>query len=335
MEQSRSMEQKSTKIHPLALIFKKGVIENPEFSFNHVSIIDHYWVAECNSMFPTKRGYSYDPELCEYPKHPDSNRSYFFWRDYDKLVSYQDSVDNPDYRYSHWRNFVLDGTQNYDYNYSIKIEIELDTPFRNLAKGDIEYIRIITIKKLGLNKQDIKAVSVNYLGKYEEDRFRNSLDSFKQQTLSMTRAESDRYIDQYIKKKKYTDKNKTHVIIIINKGVNIFSNGYHYDPYSELDYQLINGSKIYGKFNVNEEADIPVAVIAPENETATDIAKRNLHYRRNQCVWGLLDCCCVSSTVCSKIETFIYCRNTNQRIISLGVDQSNTLETRMRKLKCC
>lgn len=45
-----------------------------------------------------------------------------------------------------------------------------------------------------------------------------------------------------------------------------------------------------------------MAVLGPCDETPTDYHRRNLHYRRNKCVWRLLDCRCSSSNVCLTIE---------------------------------
>lgn len=91
------------KIHPTSKIIQKDVIENPNFTFNNVSILDYPWVSECNLFFPT-------------PHNNQDNNSYFFWRDYydiNEYIEYEDLSD--DYMISHWRLYVFDGTTKYNY----------------------------------------------------------------------------------------------------------------------------------------------------------------------------------------------------------------------------
>ena len=180
-------------------------------------------------------------------------------------------------------------------------------------------------------------MSVNQAGEYERLRFKNGLDQFRQQTLSMTKTESDIYIQNCLTRKKFYDPKKTHIIIVIKPAINIFAgNGISYDPYSELVYSLSNGKTFHATFDVNEEADIPLEVMSPQDETTTDIFKRRLHYRRNMCVWGLLDCNCSSNGICHKIESGRKCScgfGGDAKIYSLGTDQSNTLEARMTRLQ--
>ena len=49
--------------------------------------------------------------------------------------------------------------------------------------------------------------------------------------------------------------------------------------------------------------NVPISCFAPEDETATDYNRRQLHYCKEKCSWALIDnCVCSSSGVCSKIE---------------------------------
>ena len=331
---------KTKEVHPITKIIKMELIDNPEFRFNHISILDHHWVRDCNLFFPQKQGYQCD-EYGIQIKHPDDKYSFFFWRDYNSQEQYLSN--NPEYLHSHWRLFVIDGSTHYNYNYSIKFIIELDIPFNTLSLSDIDMLKSTTIEKLDLNTDNIKTISVNHVGEYERLRFKNSLDEFRQQTFSMTKTESDIYIQDCLTQKTTYAPKKTHIIIIIKPDINIFGGkGISYDPYSELLYTLSDDITLDAKFDVNEEADIPLEVMSPDDETNTDIFKRRLHYRRNICVWGLLDCHCTSSAVCSKIESGRTCPcgfdgngngNGNGRVYSLGTDQSNTLESRMTKLQ--
>lgn len=320
--------------HPIAKIIKRELIDNPEFRFNHVSIIDHHWVGDCNLFFPQKEGYQYN-EYGIQPKHPDDKYSFFFWRDYNSPERYPSN--NPEYLHSHWRRFVIDGSTKYNYNYNIKFIIELDTPFKTLTNDDILMLKSNTIEKLDITHYNIKTITVNQAGEYERLRFKNGLDQFRQQTLSMTKTESDIYIQDCLTRKTSYDPKKTHIIIIIKPGINIFGGkGISYDPYSELVYSLANGKTFHTTFDVNEEADIPLEVMSPQDETTTDIFKRRLHYRRNMCVWALLDCNCSSNGICLKIESGRTCScgfGGNGRVYSLGTDQSNTLEARMTRLQ--
>ena len=90
----------SHKVHPTAVLIKTHVIDDPDFSFNHISCLDYPWVMDCNGYFPQKG------KGC-------SDISYFFWRDYYDPMPYEDWPD--DYAVSWWRNFVLDGTTMYNY----------------------------------------------------------------------------------------------------------------------------------------------------------------------------------------------------------------------------
>lgn len=110
----------SRATHPTATIFRKGVLENPEFRFNHVRNKDIHWevygtygVHDCNGCFPMKRGYAYGDD-CKKPPHPDDNKSFFFWRDYNEIDTYtQDNEDrDPEWLRSIWRLYVFDGTVN-------------------------------------------------------------------------------------------------------------------------------------------------------------------------------------------------------------------------------
>jgi hypothetical protein len=87
------------KIHPLAKIIKQDLLDNPKFTFNHISMLDHYWVRDSNGSFPVKR-------TC-------SLKSYFLWRYYGEWSCYDDHKDNPDYLYSSYENYIFDGTSIY------------------------------------------------------------------------------------------------------------------------------------------------------------------------------------------------------------------------------
>lgn len=116
-----SLPYHKIKPHPIATIFREGVLENPEFSFNNVSQFDvsdtaSYDVYECNLKFPQKNGYCIsDPRntLNGGEGHPDDKRSFFFWRDYDELDSYDEDYHNPEWMISHHRDYIFDGTTNH------------------------------------------------------------------------------------------------------------------------------------------------------------------------------------------------------------------------------
>ena len=314
--------------HPLAIAIQTELIDDPTFSFKTVSSLDHYWVNDCNLYFPTKKGYPYDEELRGWPPHPDKDKSFFFWRTYDSDIPY----DDPEYMFSHWELFVLDGSTTYNYSYNIKIIVELDVPFKTLTRGDISTIKTQTIDKLAVSRDTIKTTSINKAGIYEEAWNIDNLDSIRQQVLARTKTESDRYITRCLARESVYDTNTTHMIIILNPGI------IDVDPYSELCYDLSNSRNLYGKFDIDEQAEIPIGVLRHDDETATDYHRRSLHYRRNKCVWGLLDCNCSSSGVCSKVESASACScgfagSGNGRLMSLGVDQSQTLEARMNRLQ--
>ena len=97
----------------VAQIIQEELIDNPEFRFNHIDYLD--WSQDCNIFFPTKHGYDWeDPRR---GTHPDKNKSFFFWRDYDDYSTYPgnfpDEARNPEWMISHHRLFVFDGTTNY------------------------------------------------------------------------------------------------------------------------------------------------------------------------------------------------------------------------------
>jgi hypothetical protein len=310
--------------HPLAIAIQTELIDDPTFSFNTVSCLDYYCVQDCNSFFPTKKGYSYDEELGNWPEHPDKNKSFFFWRTYNPDIPY----DDPEHMFSHWKLFVLDGSINYNYSYSIKIIVELEVQFLTLTDEDISTIKTQTIDKLGISTDTIKNTSINQAGVYENAWIVDNLDSFRQQVFARTKTESDNYITRCLTREPVVDSNKTHMILILNPGIIDF------DPYSELCYDLSDSRTLYGKFDMDEQAKIPIGVLGPDDETATDYHRRNLHYRRNQCVWGLLDCNCSSSGVCLKVENGRDCccgfgGPGGGKVMSLGTDQSQTLEARM------
>ena len=317
----------TTQKHPLAIAIQTELIDDPTFSFNTVSCLDYYWVNECNLFFPIKKGYSYDEEIGGRPPHPDKDKSFFFWRTYDPDIPY----DDPEYMFSHWKLFVLDGSTNYNYSYNIKIIVELEAPFLTLTQDDILTIKTETIDRLGISVDTTKTISINQAGVYEYAWIIDNLDSFRQQVFARTKTESDQYVTRCLTREDVYDANTTHLIIILNPGI------IDVDPYSELSYDLSDSRTLYGKFDIDEQAEIPIGVLGPEDETATDYHRRNLHYRRNQCVWGLLDCNCSSSGVCNKVENGRTCccgfgGPEGGKVMSLGTDQSQTLEARMLRL---
>jgi len=97
----------------VAGIIQRGLIDNPEFSFNHIDYLN--WSNDCNLFFPTKNGYGWnDPRR---GTHPDKDKSFFFWRDYDEWSTYPGNSPekhyNPEWMISHHRLFVFDGTTNF------------------------------------------------------------------------------------------------------------------------------------------------------------------------------------------------------------------------------
>lgn len=321
----------SPKKHPTAIAIEKDLIQQKYFSFRNVSCLDYHWVLDCNGCFPQKWGYSYDFNLGRSPPHPDKGKSFFFWKTYDAPRQLADGTDNPDYMYCNWENYVLDGSSNYNYQYSIKIIIDLDVPFDTLTDKDHSYLENHTIQQLGISRDTIKTTSVNQAGIYENRRFEDSIDSFNQETLSKTKTESDRYITQCLTNDPVFNTQHTHIIIVLNPGV------YEYDPYSELLYKLSKNRTVYGEFDLDEEASILMEVLGPDDETPTDYHRRYLHYRRNECVWGLLDCHCSSSGICLKIENGrggCSCGfgSGGGKIMNLGTDPLHTLEARMDRL---
>ena len=71
---------------------------------------------ECHLKFPEKNGYRItDPRntLNGGEGHPDDKRSFFFWRDYNELDSYDEDYHNPEWMISHHRDYIFDGTTNH------------------------------------------------------------------------------------------------------------------------------------------------------------------------------------------------------------------------------
>jgi len=79
-------------VHPIAKLFREGVLNNPGFTMNSRYYRD--WLEDCSSRFPM----NYD----------DTTKSYFFWRETYEYSEY-------DYIRSFWKLFVLDGIVNHDY----------------------------------------------------------------------------------------------------------------------------------------------------------------------------------------------------------------------------
>lgn len=124
-------------MHPIAEIINDGVIENRDFTFNHISILDYPWVSESNLCFPT-------------PYKNPNNKSYFFWRDYydsSEYIEYEDWPD--DYMISHWQLYIFDGTTQYNYP-SEKVPFPTvcapdDQTATDRARMDLEYRRTTCI----------------------------------------------------------------------------------------------------------------------------------------------------------------------------------------------
>ena len=111
----------------IAIIIRDGVINDPEFRFNHMTDSDVHWevdgergVYACNLFFPTKWGYQWsDPRHRSQggEGHPDEGKSFFFWRDYNNWEQLNEQ-DDPNYRdpewlISHHRLYVFDGSNNF------------------------------------------------------------------------------------------------------------------------------------------------------------------------------------------------------------------------------
>ena len=92
---------------------------------------------------------------------------------------------------------------------------------------------------------------------------------------------------------------------------------------------------------------VPISCNEPDNETATDYNRRQLHYRKEKCSWALIDDCnCSSNKVCSKIENENYCcsefsdeadeefnsKYLIPKMISLGTNVNSLLGLRMAAL---
>ena len=110
---------KKNNIHPLAKIIKKELIENPEFTFNHISICDYYWVKDCNLFFPQKNKYRYI----------EHQKTHFFWRDYCEWISFDKEYNNPEYIHSWYKLYIFDGTTKYWENNSHKYENNIPNDF--------------------------------------------------------------------------------------------------------------------------------------------------------------------------------------------------------------
>ena len=91
-------------VHPVAKIVRKGLIDSKEYyRFIHVYSDEvKYNVSEANTYNPRKA-----------PVDWGEGHTYFFHRDYDKVQSYEERKDNPEYIYSRWRLFVYDGSTKY------------------------------------------------------------------------------------------------------------------------------------------------------------------------------------------------------------------------------
>ena len=100
---------------------------------------------ECNLFFPIKHGYKYEDE--RYGTHPDRNKSFFFWKDYDNIIPYEDR--NSEYMHSRHYLFEIDGESNYwdgnvpkydDYLDGIKVGNQFDHYGFNGGKVPIDIL---------------------------------------------------------------------------------------------------------------------------------------------------------------------------------------------------
>ena len=74
--------------------------------------------------------------------------------------------------------------------------------------------------------------------------------------------------------------------------------------YPVSDFELLGGG--YFTYSDSEQINhyIPIEVLCPGDETATDIMRREQYYTKNLCIWGLKDCHCSSTGVpCNKTES--------------------------------
>ena len=122
-----------SKIHPTAEIIQNGVINNPKFTFNHMSILDYPWASDCNLFFPT-------------PYKNTEKKSYFFWRDYyDRSINFDYDDIPDDYMISFWDLHVLDGTTNYNYPLEEvpfpSVTAPYDQTSTDMARMNLEYTK--------------------------------------------------------------------------------------------------------------------------------------------------------------------------------------------------
>lgn len=98
--------------------------------------------------------------------------------------------------------------------------------------------------------------------------------------------------------------------------------------HSHWELFVLDGTSKY-----NYEQEVPIEVLRPDDETPTDRQRRYLQYRKNECIWGLLDChCSTTGPPCLKIENERYqCSCEEGKIYSLSTDLDNTLEARMMR----
>ena len=186
--------------HKIAHIIQKGLIDDREFRFNHVTFLD--WSNDCNLFFPTIHGYHWnDPRR---GTHPDKDKSFFFWRDYDEWSSYPGNLpeedNNPEWLISHHKLYVFDGSTHF------------------WESGIPRYSEIL----------------------------------------------------------------------------------------SDWDQSSWKGDR-----------EVPIGCIDPDDETPTDRDRRYTYYRKNTCIWGLLDCPCNSTgSLCHKLETELYLSGFGSEIYS-------------------
>jgi hypothetical protein len=113
-----------------------------------------------------------------------------------------------------------------------------------------------------------------------------------------------------------------------------------YDSYDDYDTTHKNPEFLHswwenyildGTSKYNYQDEYPIEVLHPDDETPNDRERRYLQYRKNACIWGLLDCHCTSSgSPCMKIENERYgCSYGSRQFVSISTDQSSTLEARM------
>lgn len=136
--------------------------------------------------------------------------------------------------------------------------------------------------------------------------------------------------DEYGRKIPHPDDNKTFFLWRTYESYEGYD-ATHTNPefiHSWWELFILDGTSRY-----NYQDEYPVEVLHEEDETPTDRQRRHLQYRKNLCIWGLLDCRCSSNgCLCLKLENQRYgCDYNMRQIVSISTDQGNTLAARMSR----